>query len=281
MSTDNTMTGAALSPEDLEEVRLYAGKFRILIIGRANAGKTTILQKVCKTNELPEVFDYAGYEVDQAGILDPSARRGMHDINHRLVFKSNPAFVFHDSRGFESGGVDELEAVKEFIAERAKHEELGDQLHAIWYCLPMDNSRPITRAEEIFFNEVGTGRVPVILIFTKFDGFVKSKFAEILDQVSDWSQAPAIALKEAIADFEKLQPSLAIYKYKYPPKKHVRLQDMDQPEASCQELIEQTSAALDNRALAQILIATQQNSAILSTAWAMGKLTLNYSLHIV
>ena len=31
-------------------------KFRVLIIGRANAGKTTILQRVCDTTESPEVY---------------------------------------------------------------------------------------------------------------------------------------------------------------------------------------------------------------------------------
>ena len=31
-------------------------KFRVLIIGRANAGKTTILQRVCNTTESPQIY---------------------------------------------------------------------------------------------------------------------------------------------------------------------------------------------------------------------------------
>jgi hypothetical protein len=31
-------------------------KFRVLIIGRANSGKTSILQRVCETTESPEVY---------------------------------------------------------------------------------------------------------------------------------------------------------------------------------------------------------------------------------
>jgi hypothetical protein len=31
-------------------------RFRILIIGRANAGKTSILQRVCDTTESPEIY---------------------------------------------------------------------------------------------------------------------------------------------------------------------------------------------------------------------------------
>jgi hypothetical protein len=46
-----------------QELREKAGRFRILIIGRANSGKTTILQKICKTNEKPEIFNSKGEKV--------------------------------------------------------------------------------------------------------------------------------------------------------------------------------------------------------------------------
>ena len=32
-------------------------RFRILVIGRANAGKTTLLQRVCNTDEDPCIYD--------------------------------------------------------------------------------------------------------------------------------------------------------------------------------------------------------------------------------
>ena len=31
-------------------------KFRVLIMGRANAGKTTILQRVCNTTDSPKIY---------------------------------------------------------------------------------------------------------------------------------------------------------------------------------------------------------------------------------
>ena len=46
-----------------EDVRKRAGRFRVLIIGRANLGKTTILQRVCNTMERPKIFDQEGHEV--------------------------------------------------------------------------------------------------------------------------------------------------------------------------------------------------------------------------
>jgi hypothetical protein len=49
-----------------------------------------------------------------------------------MVFRSNPGFVFHDSRGFEAGGESEFDKVMAFIASRSKEIKMKDQLHAIW-----------------------------------------------------------------------------------------------------------------------------------------------------
>ena len=56
----------SLSPEDRElanRMRNRCDRFRILIIGRANAGKTTILQKVCGTTEAPIIRNAKGRKV--------------------------------------------------------------------------------------------------------------------------------------------------------------------------------------------------------------------------
>lgn len=193
-------------------------RFRILIVGRANAGKTTILQRVCNTTALPKIIAPNGDTVfffvhqqtlfkifpsldrlSHAQSVRPGAlpiflnlpftpqpdsqrqQRGEHDIENEMVFKSNPGFVFHDSRGFEAGGSSEFQVVKNFIANRAEQSTLSEKLHAIWYikyysisdslaqrqwpryvsvfryCIPTnDATRPITRAELDFFEECGT-----------------------------------------------------------------------------------------------------------------------------
>jgi len=46
-----------------KDVRGLTARFRVLIIGRANAGKTTILQRVCNTTEQPKIFNRKGHEV--------------------------------------------------------------------------------------------------------------------------------------------------------------------------------------------------------------------------
>ncbi|KAG5637658.1 hypothetical protein H0H81_003679 [Sphagnurus paluster] len=143
------------------DLRRRVRRFRILVIGRANAGKTTILQKVCNTTDQPEIYNAKGKKVDET-VVDPTGGRGLHDINNELVFRSNPGFIFHDSRGFESGAVTELNDVQAFIANRLRQKDLDQQLHAIWYCLPLDNARPISTAEELFFTKCGTGKGIVI-----------------------------------------------------------------------------------------------------------------------
>lgn len=61
-----------------------------------------------------------------------SLQRGQHDIRHELVFKNHDGYIFHDSSGFESGGESELNAIREFVREKATEKRLNDRLHAIW-----------------------------------------------------------------------------------------------------------------------------------------------------
>ena len=61
-----------------------------------------------------------------------NAQRGYHDIEDELIFRRNAGFVFHDSRGFESGSVSELEMMKKFIADRATKKQLKERIHAVW-----------------------------------------------------------------------------------------------------------------------------------------------------
>jgi GTPase SAR1 family protein len=61
-SSDLPFRQGALSAE---AIRAKCPQFRILIIGKANAGKTTILRKVCnaKPDAKPIIYDEKGKEV--------------------------------------------------------------------------------------------------------------------------------------------------------------------------------------------------------------------------
>jgi len=56
---------------DVAEIRHECPQFRILIIGKANAGKTTILRKVCnaKPNTKPIIYNAEGEEVRQESTM--------------------------------------------------------------------------------------------------------------------------------------------------------------------------------------------------------------------
>ena len=51
-------------PLSAQDVREKFRRFRILVVGRANAGKTTLLQKVCNTIEKPLIIDGKGNKVN-------------------------------------------------------------------------------------------------------------------------------------------------------------------------------------------------------------------------
>ncbi|KAG6329851.1 hypothetical protein ID866_9237 [Astraeus odoratus] len=70
VSTTSTSIEATENAEPIDTMEMDPAKakvlidgirrFRVLVMGRANAGKTTILQRVCNTMEDPEVFDENG-----------------------------------------------------------------------------------------------------------------------------------------------------------------------------------------------------------------------------
>ncbi|KAG1719839.1 hypothetical protein EDB19DRAFT_1647733, partial [Suillus lakei] len=112
------------------------------------------------------------------------AQRGNHLITTEMVFKNNPGFVFHDSCGFEAGSEEGFNSMKDFISDRANAKELQERIHAIWYCIPMDNpSRTFQRSEEKFFSECDTGHVPVVAVFTKFEALRPVAYGELKQQL--------------------------------------------------------------------------------------------------
>ncbi|KAG6905357.1 hypothetical protein DXG01_003263, partial [Tephrocybe rancida] len=116
--------------------------FRILVIGRANAGKTTLLKRVCNTSEEPCIYDDEGKNLLTETVA---------------VITVNPKFIFHDSPGFEAGDEAQLKIIQEFIKKWAIATEVDDQLHAIWFCFTPDVSRFLINLEMDFFNQERAG----------------------------------------------------------------------------------------------------------------------------
>ncbi|KAG2125432.1 hypothetical protein DEU56DRAFT_743738 [Suillus clintonianus] len=248
---------------DSSEIKKKINRFRILIIGRANAGKTTILQRVCNTKENPDIYNSAGEKID-AAVLTASRERGEHDIENEMVFQINPGFIFHDSRGFEAGGESEYNKVNKFIADRSKEGNMKDRIHTIWYCIPMDQpSRSFTEAERKFFSHCDTGSIPVIVIFTKFDALYPAEFTRLTENGKSRVDAKRLAPKHAEDSFKKGTQLKFLYdpnSIGRPPKCHVCLPDMNKDDADCGPLIERTAGTLDDQVLQQLFVSTQRSN---------------------
>jgi len=192
--------------------------FRILVMGRANAGKTTILEKVCGVARGTQpiiIYDMSNEEINPNEThMIPSIERGIHDIEHQMTYKGCN-FIFHDSQGFESGARDELEIVQNFIAKRSAAAQLKDQLHAIWYCIPMDSARPVLPTELEFFDK-GTGKVPLVVVFTKFDGQIIQEGGK-LDDIEEDGVKWDMAKKNAEITFQRVYLP-KIFDTKHPPR---------------------------------------------------------------
>ncbi|KAL4079845.1 P-loop containing nucleoside triphosphate hydrolase protein [Scleroderma yunnanense] len=238
------------------------GRFRILIIGRSNAGKTTLLQRICNTTELPEVFNSEGKQ------------RGEHNIEDELVFRSNTGFIFHDSRGFEAGSEKEVELMRKFLTDRSATMKLERRIHAIWYCIPLtDSERPVVAAEELFFNECNTGNVPVIVVLTKADVMELEAIGQLRDM--------GMMMKEARSQAQELAQHLhQLAGCKHNPNDYVALsggllltspihEGMNKVNADCDSLLRCTTNALNDMELQQLVISTQQVNFNLNIEYAI------------
>ncbi|KAG6331695.1 hypothetical protein ID866_7394, partial [Astraeus odoratus] len=246
-------------------------RFRILIVGRANAGKTTVLQRVCNTTEQPRIFDASGSEVCHTSVSS-IWQQSYHDIRNELIFSSNPGFIFHDSCGFEAGSEEEFEKTMKFILERANTTKLEERIHAIWYCIPVNEyERPILAPEEKFFMKCDTKHVPVIVLLTKADCISQMAYNELKNK--DYSAMEARNAMHAhgaeMMSALKGQVEGILTEFQFPPRGYVELAGMNKKEGDCTNLLKCTTDTLDTEALQLLLVSTQETNIQLCIEWAV------------
>ncbi|KAF5345973.1 hypothetical protein D9756_010901 [Leucocoprinus leucothites] len=214
--------------------RLPKIKFRVLIIGRANAGKTSILQRVCDTTESPAIYRRKGSKKERIQ-LDPSMDRGEHEIDDEIVFSNHEGYVFHDSRSLEKSN---------------------------WrldytYCIPMDNQRP--ELDMKHFKDICPDQnVPVIAVFTKYDQFKLDVEMDLEDRdVNGLETTPEIRFEENYLC------------HLGAGAKYVRLEKMHKPDGCCKKLIEETARALNDDVVTLMLVAVQKSNVELSVKLAV------------
>ncbi|KAH9053099.1 hypothetical protein EDB87DRAFT_1712583 [Lactarius vividus] len=242
--------------------------FRVLIIGRANAGKTSILQRICETTESPVIY-HRNEEVK----LDPSMM-----IDDELIFSNHRGYVFHDSRGIESGSTDELGILQNFHSTQVWRTATPRQItrdmvgfpsvydyvttadgRILRYCVPMDNQRPGLDLK--YFKDICPEKnVPVIVVFTKYDQF----WQNVRIHVEDFGSPDDNILDVADKQFQE--------HYLLPlgdDVRFVRLEKMHKQNMGCDRLIETTAAALNDDAVRLMLLAVQRGNLELSVKSAL------------
>ncbi|KAG1744542.1 uncharacterized protein EDB91DRAFT_1246668 [Suillus paluster] len=185
-----------LQPTTDEIIRICP-RFRILVIGKTGVGKSSLIN--------------SAFGVEKA--LTSHDRRGDANIDTEFISEQNERFVLHDSKGFEPGEEDNLKIVQNFIERRKNMPALKDQLHAIWLCfeIPRAGGRLLETGTEEFLTLKRDGKlgkvaaqlfvkVPVIVVFTKFDMLI-----DCLDRTLDEIGSDEDAFKELVknkADIE-------------------------------------------------------------------------------
>ncbi|KAJ7488082.1 hypothetical protein FB451DRAFT_1025576 [Mycena latifolia] len=257
----------------INQIKKRCPRFRILVLGRRNAGKTTILNKMCKSDGSDlEIIGVNGKKVTSSATsyilleIDHHIQRGMSDIENEITFKSNPLFVFHDSRGIEAGAEHEknsalsTEYLWNFLEKRSETTSLRDQVHAIWFCIPMDNPRAPSPEFELAFFNAKRSPVPVIAVFTKFESLLDEAYDNLPeDDDSSDADRDEKALKVAQSKFNATVLK-AIQSTTYPPNEVVQLQNLNEATTECVALTEKTYVAIQDETLSDLFALAQRNS---------------------
>jgi len=168
-----------LEPErTLDDIIKEVQRFRILVIGRAGVGKSSLINRIFGIN-------IAHSKGREAGYLD---------IEREFQSEENGLLVLHDSEGFEPGQLENYITVRRFIEERSMKPLLKDRIHCLWLCVetPIAGGRVLETGDEkliefahekdsmfstclITLQSTGDYQsVPLVLVFTQYDRLVRA-----------------------------------------------------------------------------------------------------------
>ncbi|KAI6023128.1 hypothetical protein BKA83DRAFT_4273378 [Pisolithus microcarpus] len=163
-----TATSGGLKPTT-EELIAQCPRFRILVVGKTGAGKSSLIDRVFGTNT--------------TGVADD--RPGKARIEDGLISPQNDRFILHDSQGFEPGEGCNYDTVTSFIEARKKKPHIKDQLHAVWFCFPVPiiqyGERLLEDGAETFLKQSNEAlrNIPTVVVFTKYDRLVRHMQVEL------------------------------------------------------------------------------------------------------
>ncbi|KAF8505406.1 hypothetical protein F5888DRAFT_432629 [Russula emetica] len=187
----------------------------------------------------------------------------MSRIEYEITYPNNPRFVFHDSRGIEAGAESDspgieargggdssklrVQYIQQFIDNRAQQTRIEDQLHAIWFCIPMDTPRVPSNEFELAFLKNVTGNVPVIAVLTKYEALV--------DRVKDKHGGKSVTARDVL-NYAKENVINPLKNVTHAPLAIVQTHHYGK---GCELITEKTYEAIKDETLATIFAMAQQN----------------------
>ncbi|KAF7296892.1 hypothetical protein MIND_00921000 [Mycena indigotica] len=188
-------------------------KFRVLVAGRLQAGKTTLVNTLCGT------------------VLEP----GKEDIETGIP---HPSLLLHDSAGFEGAGGSRMRLVKTFLAKRGLARTFPERVHAIWYCICTDTGMQLSPGDLHFFDNDIAQKVPVIAVFTRYRGLVTRAFADLritLKRVE--AKEKRFEKARELLQLQYIDPLKAL---RYPPTAFIQVDDLLDETTNLEHLVHRT-----------------------------------------
>ncbi|KAG5729609.1 hypothetical protein E4T56_gene18837, partial [Termitomyces sp. T112] len=199
-------------PSTVEETLSHCPRFRILVVGNTGVGKSSLIASI--------------FNVSQEDIDIADGHAGTANINREYTSDDNPRFALHDSKGFEPGSTDHWGIVQEFIRQRSKKGlSIEQRLHALWLCIetPRSGSRLMQTADEELFKFATDCKIPVIVVFTKFDLLCNefyAKAARFQEEHADSSMVQDQVVNEA---HSSLRASIEVFRHQVDLTKRKRI----------------------------------------------------------
>ncbi|KAG1871532.1 hypothetical protein F4604DRAFT_817056 [Suillus subluteus] len=203
-------------------------RFRMLCVGRPGSGKDVVLSKICG-QEI--TLDRSGRKAGPADLQDDIAvvrTIPSTSIGEEITFTGNGLLVVHDVKPGHPNIQDDINS---FIASRSQHQSVAEHVHVIWYFLAADQGELMEA--QAFFSV--PHELPVVVIFTGLDEFVKIELQKISDGESDVPQADEEETEGEDPEEQAMSRAMerfdARYKHglmgmKYPPKEVVALSEL-------------------------------------------------------
>ncbi|KAK6081937.1 hypothetical protein SCUP515_02716 [Seiridium cupressi] len=241
---------------------------RILICGDTGVGKSTLLNRV--------------FGMPMTNVS--SQERGTHDIENGFRDANHPGIIVHDSEGFQAGGTQEVKAFTKFLEKRSGRVPSEEKLHAIWFCIESNSSRPVQAGMANVFAGVAkvAPSIPIVIVCTKKDMYLTSRAARFsyddLDAICGKDISPDDPLLDRQREFldsrqreiEELIARDELTRESYPQLQNVRFQFVlggEEPRnpkehtlydsRSIRELVQKTAESIDDGLIADGMIAAQ------------------------